>query len=190
MPLTRGGENMDANNADFPVTSSRAPTPSSSHVAPSQVTTTVAPGTAKPMGNGEVRTGFDFKELLDDALDASKLQGTLLLFAFVAIKVLMAAEGDPPTAVAIINASGIVPVVVGAALSSLPIFAAGFYVVGVYRFGERGLDIVKTSPKNLLAFGLAALAVGLLTPWPIIALGLLPFSVGLVSRHWKFPVSG
>ena len=176
---------MDANNADSPETNPRAPTPISSHVAPSQGTTTVAQGTDESTRNGEVRTGFDFKRPIDDALNASKFQGTLLVFAFVVIKVLLAAESDTPTALAIINASGIVPVVVGAALSSLPILAAGLFVVGAYRFGAIGWRVIETSLRNLLAFVLAAIVVGLLAPWPVVGLGLLPFIVGLASRRWK-----
>jgi hypothetical protein len=91
------------------------------------------------------------------------------------------------TALAIINTSGIVSVVVGAVLSSLPILIAGLFVLGVYRVAA-GRWNLEVSTRNNVALGLAAAAVVLLTPWPVVILGWLTFLVGLASRRLKFQI--
>ena len=176
---------MGAHNAYSRVANSPAPTPTGSHAAHPDGAPTDAPGTVEPTGNGKVRTGLNIYGLINDALDASKFQGTLLVVAFVILKVLAVAKADMFTGLAIINASGIISVIVGVALSSLPILAAGLFTIGVYRVAMSELGI-RDITWSFVAWGLAILAaVVLLAPWPVVALGFLTFFIGRITRNLK-----
>jgi hypothetical protein len=183
MPFHTFGGDVNAHNDDLSVTNPQIPTPVVSRVSTPHETITTGQQ-VEPTDEENPRTGFDWKRLIDDSLNAQKFQGTLLVFAFVVLRVLLVAKTDVLTAVAIINGSGIVAVVVGTVLSALPILTAGLFVVIVYRVAA-GTWKFETS-LGIVALGLAALAVVLSTPWFALPLGVLTLSVCLFIRRGKF----
>jgi hypothetical protein len=174
---------VNAHNDDLRVTNPQVPTPVVGRVSASDETTTTA-RPVEPKSNGNPRTGFDWKRLIDDSLNAQKFQGTLLVFAFVVLRVLLVAKADVLTALAIINASGIVAVVVGTVLSGLAILTTCLFVIVVYRVAA-GTWKFQTS-LSIVALGLSGLAVVLSAPWFIVPFGLLTLGVGFLIRLRNF----
>ena len=100
----------------------------------------------------------------------SQARISLLLFGFLILKVLLVAKGDLVTALGVINVSGVVTVVVGAALSALPIVAAillgfGTYVVASGTTRPAGWTTARTSGS----FAVVAIAAMILSPWHLAA---------------------
>lgn len=100
-------------------------------------------------------------------LEKRKLVVTILLFAFLALKVSVVAKGDIPTALGIFQSTNPAVTVIGALLSGLPLGAVGVLVIVGYRAAKEA---------SLAGYALAvaaALACFFVTPWPILAASLV-----------------
>jgi hypothetical protein len=88
--------------------------------------------------------------LLERLMGTDAITWTVLAFGFLIVKVLLVAQGDIMTALAVISSAGTVTVIVGAILSALPIIAAVVFVVLLYGAGrgawDRGTDTTRPRP--------------------------------------------
>jgi hypothetical protein len=110
---------------------------------------------------------------------------TVLLFAFVVIKVVYIAQGDIQTALGVFNSASLTTVIVGGLLSAFPIVFAGILGLATYEL-IRGASFRKPpGVVEVVIWGAAALGCLFLTPWPIFAFTVvLGIISGLVVRRW------
>jgi hypothetical protein len=102
-----------------------------------------------------------------ERLEKRPLGVTILLFAFLAVKVIVVAKGDIPTALGIFQATNPAVTVIGALLSGLPLGAVAVLVIVGYRAAE------EVSLEGYALAVAAALACFYITPWPILAASLI-----------------
>jgi len=100
-------------------------------------------------------------------LEERKLAVTILLFAFLVLKVMVPAKGDIPTALAIFQTTSLVVTVIGAFLSALPLAAVAVVVMMGYRAAR------KASVEGYALAGAALLVCLFVTPWPVLAASLV-----------------
>lgn len=96
-------------------------------------------------------------------IEERKLTVTILLFAFLILKVIVPAKGDIPTALAIFQTTSLAVTIIGALLSALPLLAVAVLVV----FGYQAARNVSLQGHALAAA--AALVSFFVTPWPLLA---------------------
>ena len=100
-------------------------------------------------------------------LEERKLAVTILLFTFLAVKVIVVAKGDIPTALGIFQTTNPAVTVIGALLSGLPLGTVAVLVIVGYR-------AAKEASLEGYALAVAAAFAGLfVTPWPIWAASLV-----------------
>jgi hypothetical protein len=123
----------------------------------------------------------DPRALIKQMMGSETFQTTLLAGSFLIIKVLLATHGDVMTALAVVRASGVLAVIVGAILSALPIIAAVVLVVIFYGLGcgVWGKPAFK-DPLKLSCGVIVLFACFLLTPWWLFMLSF----VGLLGGLW------
>jgi membrane protein implicated in regulation of membrane protease activity len=127
-----------------------------------------------------------FSQLLT-SLNENKGAVTILLFAFLLIKVIVPAKGDIPTALGILETTSLVPTVVGALLSGLPLLA-----VAVFAFLLTRAFMLGRGMKPCLDCWGAALLVALIcmciTPWPILVATVIvaPVTGILLKEEWSW----
>jgi hypothetical protein len=100
-------------------------------------------------------------------LEARKLTVTILLFAFLILKVIVPAKGDIPTALAIFQTASLAVTVIGALLSALPLVSVAVLILFGYRAARNA---------SLEGYALAAAAILLcffVTPWPVLAASVI-----------------
>jgi hypothetical protein len=102
-----------------------------------------------------------------ERLEKRPLGATVLLFAFLAVKVIVVAKGDIPTALGIFQATNPAVTVIGALLSGLPLGAVAVLVIVGYRAAE-GVSL-----EGYALAVAAALACFFITPWPILATSII-----------------
>ncbi len=102
-----------------------------------------------------------------ERLERRPLGVTILLFAFLAVKVIVVAKGDISTALGIFQATNPAVTVIGALLSGLPLGAVAVLVIVGYRAAE------EVSLEGYALAVAAALACFFITPWPILAASLI-----------------
>jgi hypothetical protein len=122
-------------------------------------------GSAKLPGKEESRWSEAVKPLpaVLKQLEERKLTVSILLFAFLILKVIVPAKGDIPTALAIFQTTSLAVTVIGALLSALPLVAVAVLVLIGYRAARNA---------SLEGYALAVVAVLVcffLTPWPVLA---------------------
>ena len=124
-----------------------------------------AKGSAKVPGKEESRWSDAVKPLPDvlKQLEERKLTVTILLFAFLILKVIVPAKGDIPTALAIFQTTSLAVTVIGALLSALPLIAVAVLVLIGYRAARNA------SREGYALAVVAVLACFFLTPWPVLA---------------------
>ncbi|HYB88703.1 MAG TPA: hypothetical protein VEC76_17795 [Streptosporangiaceae bacterium] len=111
-------------------------------------------------------------------LEKRKLMVTILLFGFLALKVIVAAKGDIPTALGIFQTTNPAITAIGALMSGLPLGAVAFLIVVGYRAAR------EASWEGYVLAVIAALACFFVTPWPILAACLVVAPVaGYAMRH-------
>lgn len=102
-----------------------------------------------------------------ERLEKRPLGVTILLFAFLAVKVIVVAKGDIPTALGIFQDTNPAVTVIGALLSGLPLGAVAVLVIMGYRAAE------EVSVEGYALAVAAAVACFFITPWPILVASLI-----------------
>jgi hypothetical protein len=100
-------------------------------------------------------------------LEKRKIAITILLFAFLALKVIVPAKGDIPTALGIFQTTSPVVTVIGAFLSALPLGAVAVLVIIGYRAAR------EASLEGFALAVAATLVCFFVTPWPVLAASLI-----------------
>jgi hypothetical protein len=100
-------------------------------------------------------------------LERRPLGVTILLFAFLAVKVIVVAKGDIPTALGIFQDTNPAVTAIGALLSGLPLGAVAVLVIMGYRAAE------EVSVEGYALAVAAAVACFFITPWPILVASLI-----------------
>jgi hypothetical protein len=133
----------------------------------------------KPSGN----PSLGLRAFLGRALATDTVQLTLLASSFLILKVLLVAKGDISAGLAVLQNSPTVTVIIGVALSALPIIGAVVIVVLLYGLGC-GLWGLKSlrDPIAMLISVTAVITWVLLTPWLVFALTFLGFLAGILDR--------
>jgi len=137
-------------------------------------------GRAKPHVKEESRWADAVKPLpaVLNQLEERKLAVTILLFAFLALKVIVMAKGDIPSALGIFQTTNPAVTVIGALLSGLPLGAVAVLAIIGYRAAK------EASSEGYALAVVAALACFFVTPWPILAASLVVAPVaGYVMRQ-------
>jgi len=96
-------------------------------------------------------------------LEKRKLVVTILLFVFLALKVIVAAKGDIPTALGIFQTTNPAVTAIGALMAGLPLGAVAVLVIVGYRAAR------EVSWEGYALAVTAALVCFFVTPWPILA---------------------
>lgn len=133
------------------------------------VSSAPAESSAEPPAKEESRWSGAIKPLpaILKQLEARKLTLTILLFAFLILKVLVPAKGDIPTALAIFQTTSLAVTVIGALLSALPLVAVAVLVLIGYRAARNA------SLEGYALAAAAALVCFFVTPWPVLAASVL-----------------
>jgi len=124
-----------------------------------------AAGSAKLPVKEESRWSDAVKPLpaILNQLEKQKLTVTILLFAFLILKVIVPAKGDIPTALAIFQTTNLAVTVIGALLSALPLVAVAVLAL-------IGYQVAKEASLEGYALAVAAILVCFfVTPWPVLA---------------------
>jgi hypothetical protein len=100
-------------------------------------------------------------------LEKRALGVTILLFTFLALKVIVIAKGDIPTALGIFQTANPAVTAIGALLSGLPLGGVAALLIFGYRAAK------ETSLESCALAAVAALACFFLTPWPIFVASVL-----------------
>jgi hypothetical protein len=136
-------------------------------------------GKAKPEEKGS-RWSDAIKPLpaVLNKLEERKLTVTIMLFAFVALKVIVVAKGDIPTALGIFQTTNPAVTVIGGLLSGLPLGAVAVLVTFGYRAAK------ESSLEGYALATAAAAACFFVTPWPILPASLVVATLGgYTMRH-------
>lgn len=145
--------------------SPRAPDPS---LTAASATPVVVDGATDPRKGDSSRWSEAVKPLPEvlRKLEERKLTVTILLFAFLALKVIVVAKGDIPTALGIFQTTNPAVTVLGGLLSGLPLGAVAVLLAFGYRAAKEG------SLEGYALAAAATVACFFVTPWTILVASL------------------
>jgi hypothetical protein len=112
-------------------------------------------------------------------LEERKLAVTIMLFTFLALKVIVAAKGDIPTALGIFQTTNPAVTVIGGLLSGLPLGA----VAALLAFGYRAAK--ESSLEGYALVAAAAVACFFVTPWPILPASLVVATLSGYTMRYR-----
>jgi hypothetical protein len=145
----------------------------------------VVDGAARPRHEDSARWSEAVKPLpaVLSKLEERKLTVTILLFAFLALKVIVVAKGDIPTALGIFQTTNPAVTVLGGLLSGLPLGAVAILLGFGYRAAKEG------SLEGYALAAVATVACFFVTPWTILAacLAVAPAAGYTMRQRQRLP---
>jgi hypothetical protein len=110
-------------------------------------------------------------------MDAHKGQLSLLLSLFLILKVVTPVKGDVPTALAILQSASLVPTILGALLSGLPLLAVTALIIAIF-------NMVYNRTAEGWALALAAFIICFfISPWRVLTVGVISAAIAGLCFH-------